>query len=117
MTSPWPYTGKAAPQAKPMASSAAPQRPARDLTCWLYFRTLRDITHKYKMYLITTQGARPPALPRAPVSTQVYSADLTAAQAAATYDNGPTCLQQRRVWEEETTQISIAAIVLRALIR
>ena len=29
MTSPWSYTGKAAPQAKPMASSAAPQRPAR----------------------------------------------------------------------------------------
>ena len=29
MTSPWPYTGKAVPQSKPMTSSAAPQPPAR----------------------------------------------------------------------------------------
>ena len=39
MTSPWSYTGKAAPQAKPMASSAAPQRPARVVADWVPIHT------------------------------------------------------------------------------
>ena len=70
------------------------------------------------MYLITTRVARPPAAapPRAPVSTQVYTLSQ---QRPPTFNRRaqPTYVLTAIVWEEETTQISIAAIVLRALIR